>query len=219
MKLCSILHTNWLATLRLNHHAGGWKAVVRMPIRVYGSLKLSLKGDIILPRGARKNMIIINSCHEDYTASSGRSELNLQGTWKLGGPLRLGPDSCVAIDKDALLETGADIHLGRDTQIHCYHHVSIGKGVFAGEMYVCDSAIHQIVSSCEEKPVHGEVVIGEGVYLGFRTVVLKGTVIPPRSLVGSGAVCTGDYSKDGAEKLFICGNPAVVKAQGVTAKF
>lgn len=219
MKICSILHTNWLATFRLNYHAGGWKAVVRMPFRVYGSMKLSLKGEIILPQDARKNMLIINSSHEDYTASSGKTELNIQGTWRLNGPLHIGPDSCIAVDKGALLETGADIYLGRDTQIHCYHHISIGKGVFAGEMYVCDSAIHQIVSSGKEKPVHGEVVIGDEVYLGFGTMVLKGAVIPPRSVVGSGAVCIRDYSKDGAEKLLICGNPAVAKAQDVTAKF
>lgn len=219
MKLHSILHTNWLATFRLNYHAGGWKAVVQMPIRVYGSLKLSLGGKIILPSGSRKNTVIINSCHEDYTAPSGKAELNIQGTWKLGGSLHVGPDGCIAVAEGALLETGADTYLGRDTQIHCYRHVSIGNGVFAGEMYICDSTIHQVLSADAEKPMHGEVIIGDGVYLGFRTTLLKGTVIPPLSVVGSGAVCTSDFSKDGVEQLLICGNPAVVKAQGVTAKF
>jgi acetyltransferase-like isoleucine patch superfamily enzyme len=190
-----------------------------MPIRVYGPLKLTLKGKIILPSKVSKNMIVIGSDHEDYTASSGKAELNIQGTWKLSGFLRIGPDSCIVVDKGALLEVDSDTYLGRDTQIHCYHHVSIGNGVFAGEMYVCDSAIHQIVSAGKEKPLHGDVVIGDGVYLGFRTILLKGTVIPAGSVVGSGAVCTSDFSKDGTEKLFICGNPAVVKAQDVTAKF
>ena len=219
MKLHSILHTNWLATFRLNYHAGGWKAVVQMPIRVYGSLKLSLGGKIILPSGSRKNTVIINSCHEDYTAPSGKAELNIQGTWKLGGSLHVGPDGCIAVAEGALLETGADTYLGRDTQIHCYRHVSIGNGVFAGEMYICDSTIHQVLSADVEKPMHGEVIIGDSVYLGFRTILLKGTVIPPLSVVGSGAVCTSDFSKDGVEQLLICGNPAVVKARGVTAKF
>ena len=106
-----------------------------------------------------------------------------------------------------------------DTQIHCSHHITIGKGVFAGEMYVCDSTIHQILSAGNPKPMNNEVVIGDGVYLGFRTVLLKGTVIPTGSVVGSGAVCASDFSKSGTEKLFICGNPAVVKATDVTTKF
>lgn len=193
--------------------------MVQMPIRVYGSLKLSLGGKIILPSGSRKNTVIINSCHEDYTAPSGKAELNIQGTWRLGGSLHVGPDGCIAVAEGALLETGADTYLGRDTQIHCYRHVSIGNGVFAGEMYICDSTIHKVLSAGAEKPMHGEVVIGDGVYLGFRTILLKGTVIPAGSVVGSGAVCTSDFCKGGSEKLLICGNPAVVKAQGVTARF
>ena len=86
-------------------------------------------------------------------------------------------------------------------------------------MYACDSAIHQIVSANEEKPLYGDVIIESGVYLGFRTMLLKGTIIPTGSVVGSGAVCTSDYSRSGEENLFICGNPAVVKEKNVTAKF
>lgn len=219
MKLRTFLHTNWLATLRLNYKAEGWKGVMRMPIKVYGSLKLSLAGTIVLPPGSTRNTVTINSEHEDYTASSGKSELNIGGTWKVGGLLRIGPDSCIIIEKGALLETGANTYLGRDSQIHCSHHIHIGSRVFAGETYMCDSSIHPIVSSGIEKPMLGEVVIGDGTYLGFRTTLLKGTVVPASSVVGSGAVCSSDFSKSGTEKLFICGNPAKVKAADVTAKF
>lgn len=219
MKLSSIIHTNWPATFRLCYHAGGWRGLCRMPVRVYGPLRLTLGGRIQLPPDSSKNMIVIGSDHEDYTASSGKAELNIQGTWQIGGPLRIGPDSCIAIGKGAVLETGACTYLGRDTQIHCCCRIRIGDGVFAGEMYVCDSAVHQIISQGTPKPMNAPVVIGEGTYLGFRTVLLKGTVIPPFSVVGSGAVCTSDFRRAGAEKLLICGNPASVKAQDVTAKF
>ena len=218
MKLSSIFRINWRATFRLNFNAGGWKAVARMPIKVYGPLKLTLRGKILLQQESPRNTVVINSNHEDYTVASGRSELNIQGTWKLRGFLRIGPDSCIAIEKDGLLETGANVYLGRDTQILCSHHVSIGNGVFAGEMYVCDSSVHQIIVSDKVMPKLGEVVIGNGTYLGYRTILLKGTVIPPRSVVGSGAVCSSDYREQGSEKLFICGCPAEVKAKGVTAK-
>ena len=218
MKLRTILRTNWSATFRLNYNAGGWKAVARMPIKVYGPLKLSLAGKIVLPQDPIRNLLVINAEYEDYTAASSKAELNIQGTWKLDGFLRIGPDSCIAIEEGATLETGANTYLGRDTQIHCSHHICIGRGVFAGETYICDSTIHQVVSAGKAKPKLGEVIIGDGTYLGFRTILLKGTVIPPESVVGSGAVCSSDFSKSGTEKLFICGNPAVVKAQDVTAK-
>ncbi len=219
MKLRSILKTNWLATFRLNYNAGGWRTVLRMPIKVYGPLKLNIQGKILLPMDAQRNTLVINSEHEDYTAAAGKAELNIQGTWHVGGFLRIGPDSCIVIGKDARLETGTGTYLGRDSQIHCSHHIRIGNDVFAGETYICDSTIHQIISSGNAKPMLGDVIIGDGTYLGFRAILLKGTSIPPRSVVGSGAVCTSDFSKHGTEKLFICGNPAVVKATEVTAIF
>lgn len=177
--------------------------------QVYGPLKLSLRGKIVLPKNAPRNTVVINSEHEDYTAGCGKAELNILGTWQVDGFLQIGPDACIVIEKETVLETGANTYLGRDTQIHCYRRIFIGNGVFAGETYLCDSAIHQIVSAGKVKPELGEVIIGEGTYIGFRAILLK----------GSGAVCSSDYSKSGAEKLFICGNPAVVKAQDVTAKF
>ena len=219
MKLHSILHTNWLATFRLNYHAGGWGAVMRMPIKVYGSLKLKLQGRIILPANAQRNMVIINADFEDYTASAGRAEVCILGTWQIDGFLRIGPDSCIYVNDEAYLQFGRDIYIARDSRILCYKHITLGNNVLIGGTYVTDSSHHHIYKEGTEQPMYGNVVIGDGVYLGFRTILLKGAVIPAGSVVGSGAVCASDFSKGGAEKLLICGNPAVVKAQNVTAGF
>ncbi|MBR4643945.1 MAG: hypothetical protein IKO73_02130 [Bacteroidaceae bacterium] len=219
MELHSIFHTNWLATFLLNYHAGGWRVVLRMPIKVYGSLKLKLRGKIILPANAQRNMVIINAGFEDYTASAGRAEVCILGTWQIDGFLRIGPDSCIYVNDGARLQFGHNIYIARDSRILCYNHITVGHDVLMGGTYVTDSSHHHIYKEGTEQPMYGDVVVGDYVYLGFRTVLLKGTVIPARSVVGSGAVCVSDYSKSGAEELFICGNPAVVKATNVTAKF
>lgn len=219
MKLHSILHTNWPATFRLNYHAGGWKAVVRMPIKVYGSLKLKLRGKILLPANAQRNMVIINADFEDYTASSGKAEVCILGTWQIDGFLRIGPDSCIYVNEGASLQFGHNIYIARDSRILCYKHITLGCDVLMGGTYVTDSSHHHIYKEGTEQPMYGDVVVGDGVYLGFRTILLKGAVIPAGSVVGSGAVCTSDFSKDGTGKLLICGNPAVVKGQDITAKF
>ncbi|MBO7069132.1 MAG: hypothetical protein J6W52_10740 [Bacteroidaceae bacterium] len=219
MKLSSILHTNWSATFRLNYHAGGWKAVWRMPFRVYGSLQLTLNGNILLSADAPRNMVIINADFGDYTASCGKAEVCILGTWNIGGFLRIGPDSCIYVGKDASLDFGNNIYIARDSKVLCYKHINVGDNVLVGGTYITDSTHHHIYKDGKGQPMLGEAIIGSGVYLGYRTMVLKGAVIPPASVVGSGAVCVSDYSKSGTEQLFICGNPAVVKATGVTAKF
>lgn len=218
-RIRNIIRLNWTATARLNYLSGGLSAVFRMPIKVFGKLCLSISnsGSIILPLHSPKNTVIINNCHEDYTASSGKSQLTLNGMWKIDGNISIGTDCCIVIEKGATLTTGSNTFIGRDTQIHCSNSVTIGNGVFAGEMYICDSTVHRIIRNDKEQPLLGSVIIGDGCYLGFRTSLLKDTIIPPFSVVGSNSVCTKDYSSQGTEKLFICGNPAVVKHNNTTA--
>lgn len=219
MKLRNLLRLNWIATARLNYHAGGLSAVLRMPVKVYGRLKLNLKGKLVLPNNAHRNTLIIGSEHEDYTATAHRAQLNLYGTWHIRGIVRLGTDSFVGIEEGALLEMQGDCFLGRDTQIHCFNHIIFGKQVYAGELYATDSDAHPIIKDGKQQEMYGNVTIGEGTYLGFRTMLLKGTYVPPYSVVASGAVCCKDYRTLGKEKLLLAGVPANIKHTNAIASF
>lgn len=219
MKLRNLIRLNWWATMRLNYCAGGLSTLFRMPVKVYGKLRLDLRGKLILPENAQRNTLIIGSEHEDYTATARRAQLSLFGTWKIGGCVRIGIDSYVGIAKGALLEMQGNCFIGRDTQIHCFNHISFGEDVFAGELYVTDSDAHSIIKEGKRHEMYGEVTIGKGTYLGFRTILLKGTNIPPFSVVASGAVCCKNYRAHGHEKLLLAGVPACIKHTDTTALF
>ena len=216
MKLRNLIRLNWPATCRLNYRAGGLAAVFRMPIKVFGRLRLRLGGQIVLPAGAGRNTLVIGSEHEDYTASAGRAELNLQGTWRIGGLVRLGPDCFVGIAPNAVLEMGDGCHIARDSQIHCFRHICFGRGVLAGELYATDSTAHQILNDGAPCPMTEEILVGDQVYLGFRTMLLHGCRIPRGSVVASGAVCCKDYTQQGQTHLLLAGVPAIIKETGVT---
>ncbi len=219
IKIRNLIRLNWMATIRLNYNAGGFRAIFRMPVKVYGRLRLSsLKGKIELPLGAGRNTLIIGSEHEDYTVSAGTAQLCLEGTWRIGGLVRLGPDVFVGIGEKGLLEMGEGTFIGRNTQIHCSRRITFEENVFAGELYASDSTEHQILHQGKEKPLFGEVVVGANSYLGFRTMLLKGCHIPPCSVVASGAIVCSDFRDAGSEKLFLAGVPARIKdnyTQGV----
>ena len=215
--ISNIFHLNYLATISLNYRAGGLSAVFRMPIKVYGKMRWHVSGQIILPQGAQRNTLIIGSEHEDYTASAGKAELNIRGTWNIGGMVRISPDSFIGIGKDATLTMGNGCMIGRDSQIHCTKSVMIGDDVFSGELYITDSSVHKITISGKEMPTDGAVNVGNGTYLGFRCMLLKGCNIPPRSVVASGAICTKDYTKEGESELFLTGTPATVRRNHTSA--
>lgn len=216
MKIRNLIRLNWPATCRLNYRAGGLAAVFRMPIKVFGRLRLRVSGSIELPGHAGRNTLIIGSEHEDYTASARRAQLNLQGTWRIGGLVRIGPDCFIGIAPHALLEMGDGLHLGRDSQIHCFRHIRFGRDVLAGELYATDSTAHQILKDGEPQPMTKDITVGDRVYLGYRTMLLHGCNIPQGSVVATGALCNKDYTAQGQTNLLLAGVPAQIKASGVT---
>lgn len=217
INLRNIIRLNWTATICLNYKAGGIVCVLAMPIKVYGRLKHHVSGRIVLPEGAVRNTLIIGSEHEDYTASSGKGEIYIEGEWHINGLVRIGHDCFIGIDKGGVLEMNDGSFFGRDTQIRCSNSIRFGNDVFAGEMYATDSTIHPIYKDGKQQQCKGCISVGDGTYLGFRTVLLKGCCIPPQSVVASAAVCNRDYTQDGEAQLLLAGVPAVVKSRNTYA--
>ena len=215
----SIFRTNWLATLKLNLKLLPWHQARRLPIVVEGPLRIEIgeEARIVLPNEAAKATITLGSRHETYKAEAGKAQFSIFGTWEVRGRIHIGIDSCLYIHHGATLITGRDVFVARDSQIECAERVVIGDNVLAGEIYICDNAGHSVAHGKDVQPMTKPITIGDGCYFGFRTMVLRGAVIPPHSVIGSGAVCTRDYSAEHPEgHLLLTGVPAEVKASDVT---
>lgn len=215
IQIRNIFRLNWFATCRLNYLAGGWKAVFRMPIKVYGRLKLSLRGRIVLPENYIRNTLIIGETYEDYTASGGKAQLVLDGEWRIEGIVRIGVDCFIGIKKEGVLTMGDRVWVGRDTEIRCSKRVVLEPGVVLAGIFLNDSTEHVMVCDGQPKPISKPITVAEGV-LVIRSTVLGGTVIPPHSVVAAGSVCCRDYSGDGQGKLLLAGVPAIVKHRDYT---
>ncbi|MBR5715932.1 MAG: hypothetical protein IKX59_05045 [Bacteroidales bacterium] len=215
----SLFRTNWLATLKLNLKLLPWNQARRLPIVVEGPLRIEIgeEARIVLPNEARRGTITLGSRHETYKAEAGKAQFSIFGTWNVNGPVRIGIDSCLYIHRGATLTTGSEIFFARDSQIECAESVTIGDNVLAGEIYLCDSAGHEVEHGKEVQPMTRPISIGDGCYFGFRTMVLRGAKIPPHCVIGSGAVCTRDFVEALPEgHLLLAGVPAEVKACDVT---
>lgn len=211
--------TNWLVTLKLNIKLLPWRQACRLPIVVEGPLRIEMGSGarILLPKDAARGTVTLGSRHETYRAEAGRAQFSIFGTWQVNGRIRIGLDSCLYIHPGATLSTGRDVYIARDSQIECAERVTIGDNVLAGEIYICDHAGHEVKHGGAGQPLTRPISIGEGCYFGFRTMVLRGAVIPPHCAIGSGAVCTRDYAAaHPGGHLLLAGVPAEVKAQGVT---
>ena len=110
----------------------------------------------------------------------------------------------------SIVDFGDGTHLNNGVTI-----VSEGPGISIGSrcligtgVLIYDSDFHPLDASARdtEQPERAEVRIGDAVFIGSNAIVLKGTRLGIGSVVGAGAVVTGDVPPGAV----VAGNPARV---------
>jgi acetyltransferase-like isoleucine patch superfamily enzyme len=117
--------------------------------------------------------------------------------------------SSILIDvKDAKVKIGNNSRLN-GVYIHAQKEICIGQNcVIAAGVNIIDSNGH-ILNSLNrtvgrDKPK--EIIIGDNVWIGLNSIILKGTKIGNNSVVAAGSVVKGDFP----ENSIISGNPAII---------
>lgn len=162
--------------------SGSGNAVIIEKPMVYGRLSISVAG------GARVFFGAGCSIADVYVDSPRGAAISVgAGTWFNGG-------SAFRMDE----ECG----------------ITVGRGcLFGDEVRIWTSDMHSVVDMrCRRVNTPREVVIGNRVWIGFRSLVLKGSRIGDGSVLGAGAVLAGSIP----DNCVAAGNPAKVVKRRVT---
>ncbi|MEZ5538429.1 MAG: acyltransferase [Pseudomonadales bacterium] len=133
---------------------------------------------------------------EDCLYHSGRIYLRYNSNQRIS----IG-DKTTIEDAYLLTDEDASITIGRDCMFSKFVHLRAGDG-----HSVLDVATGERINRAKD------IVIGDHVWIGRAACILKGVVIPSRSIVGAHAVVTRKFEQQGAA---IAGNPAVVVRSGL----
>ena len=109
---------------------------------------------------------------------------------------------------DAVILVGDDAYLN-GTTFGCQREITVGSNCILGTVAILDTDFHstRIDRHSPHAPVRvAPVQIGANVWIGANAGVLPGTRIGDNSVVGFGAVCSGEYPAN----VIIAGNPARV---------
>ncbi|MBQ7875869.1 MAG: acyltransferase [Clostridia bacterium] len=110
------------------------------------------------------------------------------------------------------IEIGNNSYIGDRTEIHSGEMVKIGNGVnIAWDCNILDRDYHAFESDSE---VIKPVIIEDRVWIGARSIVLKGVTIGEGAVVAAGSVVTRDVPA----RCLVAGNPAKVVKENVTWK-
>lgn len=85
--------------------------------------------------------------------------------------------------------------------------ITIGQNTLIGaDCMIVDSDFHEIPLGCGAPVRHAAVAIGDGVFIGARSLVLKGVTIGDGAVIGAGSVVSGSIPA----RCVAAGNPARV---------
>jgi len=138
-----------------------------------------------------------------------RAPLVIRGPGRvvLGERIRVGMKTTPwTYSPDAVISIGSGSFLN-GTRFGCRERITVGAGAILAEASLMDTDFHSVQANRHdpEAPVRTlPIDLDENVWVAANAGILPGTKIGKNSVVGFGAVCSGEYPAD----VIIAGNPA-----------
>jgi acetyltransferase-like isoleucine patch superfamily enzyme len=144
-----------------------------------------------------------------------------------GGRLTLNENTClspgtyITASNRAHLQIGPSSYIAHDAQINCRSGITIGTGCLIGQRSITmDYDGHPIFFESKAVPEEtyggdsAPITIGNSVWIGAKSIILKGVTIGDGAIIGAGSVVTRDVPA----YAMVAGNTARVIREGVSWK-
>ena len=155
----------------------------------------------------------IDSKHGRYCREGKIKIIKRNGYISIGKKVKTYPNVkfsvCGTKENKAELIIGNNVAIGDRTEIHTGSKIFIGNHtLISWDCCIIDRDYHKISGSEEIiKPIE----IGENVWIGCRSLIMKGVKIGNGAVIAAGSVVT----KDVPEKALVAGNPAKIIKENV----
>lgn len=190
----------------------GFNKGIKLPVLVrYNTVLRDLSGQVEAPSGGVRIGFDSGEGTADYRFI--RSVLEISGTIKVKKSLQLGIGTRLCVS--GCLNVVSAFNTSR-LHLVCMKSIKMGQNVLiAWDACIMDSDMHTIkdLNNNLILPKDDEVTIGDNVWIGTRSLILKGTHIPNGCIIGARSVVTKKYIQENA---VIAGNPAKIIKTGYT---
>lgn len=204
-------HLNIFWTLYLNVRYFSFKQAIRLPIKCYGKIRVRCaSGRIVLPEGrATDGVILIGVDPTGYRTCCTTTLTMLEGaTWEVTGNVKIYQGASILVGKQAHLTMRSRVTIGDNAEVICMEKIDIGEHTdITWDCQVTDFASHQVrdTENGVLHPMSKPVIIGAYCWIGNRTTVMPGTVLPERIIVASNSLLNKDYKEKGISSYSLIG--------------
>lgn len=138
-------------------------------------------------------------CMEEVIANSTHFSIQDKGCISIGNKCGMRRNCEITVSENGKITLGDHVFLNRGCVIAAHDEIIIGSGTrFGPGVMVFDHDYDYKNSEPEARNHHvsAQIIIGENVWIGAGTVILRGTTIGDNSVVGAGCVIKGKFQND-----------------------
>lgn len=153
--------------------------------------KIKIVEPIISPGMIRLGMVGLGNRSQTKTLWENRGNVIIHGKCIAGRGSKL------IINDNATLILGDNFTISSNSEVICKTKVTFGNDcLLSWDILIMDSDMHKIFQNCEYVNPDKPVVIGNHVWIGCRTSILKGVIIPDNTIIASNSVITKSFKED-----------------------
>ncbi|MEW6443395.1 MAG: acyltransferase [bacterium] len=197
-----------------------WKAIrydprnlvypLRHPGRLASGIYLFNGNRILQHPGARIEKAagrVQFGCFWDFWRSKGGIVVHDGACLRFQGEAVIGDGAVLEVHPGALLEIGAGTTINPGSRIIALEEIRIGADcAISWEVQIMDGDYHRLSGpEGNPEPATASIHIADHVWIGARSLILKGTRIEAGAVVGAGSVIAG---KKVPARTVVAGNPA-----------
>lgn len=207
---------SFLYTLYINFHYLPFRQAVKLPIILRNTSIRGGRGEILIDSDHISfGMIRIGGMGRNLWCRRKKSYLDLRnGRMVFKGVCRLWNGISIRVSDDAYLEFGNQCEASSGLNLVAYYKVVIGDNAKIGwDCTIIDTDFHPLydIYSHKDLKIYAPILIGKGCWVGFKSVIMKGTSLADYTTISSSSVVKCKV-KDPYKVL--SGNPAIEVAEG-----
>jgi len=199
-----------LKTIYFNFHYFPFKTAIKLPIFISSNSKLlNCKGKIEIKSKIKTGMIELGYGHVgNFDKTNSRFMWDVCGKIIFERNAFIGHGSRIRVLESGKIFFGENFMTTAESSFISKKDIQIGKDcLFSWEILIMDTDFHLIFDNAgniinQDRPI----VIEDNVWIGCRSVILKGAFIPNNSVIAAGAIVGNKLS---GEKQVFGGNPAL----------
>lgn len=132
------------------------------------------------------------------------------------GRVKLGPGVGIVTSHHARLTIGDNTYITADSVIYCSKEIEIGRDcAIAWNTTITDTDFHQMIyPDIEDKGINKPIKIGDKVWIGCNSTILKGVTIGDNSVIGANTL----VNKDVPPNSLAVGNPMKIIREDIDWK-